>query len=167
MVLSACRATLMGNLESVLGWCPTCKESLRGAHISLEGMPPLEQENNCMSPRCGWMLMNVLVWGLVRVLPSPHMLVLATSERFLPAGGTFRVILASESHWLQPVLVLSVHWWPALASVGRVLYNGFANGDGKACQCSFASGWWMMDDVWEFVCMVVCMYVCMYVPQGP
>jgi hypothetical protein len=34
---------------------------------------------------------------------------LATSERFLPAGGTFRVILASKSHWLQPVLVLSVH----------------------------------------------------------
>jgi hypothetical protein len=40
---------------------------------------------------------------------SPHLLVWATSERFLPAEGTFRVILASESHWLQPVLVLSVH----------------------------------------------------------
>ena len=28
----------------------------------------------------------------------PHLLVLATSERLLPTGGTFRVILASESH---------------------------------------------------------------------
>ena len=55
------------------------------------------------------------------VIPSPHLLVLATSERFLPAGGTFRAILANESHWLQPVLVLSVHWWPAPTGVGRVL----------------------------------------------
>jgi len=31
-----------------------------------------------------------------RVIPSPHMLVLATSERFLPARGTFRTILTSE-----------------------------------------------------------------------
>jgi hypothetical protein len=48
-------------------------------------------------------------------------MVLATSERFLPAGDTYRVILASESHWLQPVLVLSVRWWPTPASVGRVI----------------------------------------------
>jgi len=47
--------------------------------------------------------------------------VLATSERFLPVGGTFKEILASESHWLQPGLVLSVHWWPAPTGVGRVL----------------------------------------------
>jgi hypothetical protein len=50
------------------------------------------------------------------------MLVRATNERFLPAWGTFRAILASESHWLQPELVLSVHWWPAPAGVGSVLY---------------------------------------------
>jgi hypothetical protein len=54
------------------------------------------------------------------LIPSPHPLVLAISERFLKAGGTFRVILASESHWLQSVLVLSVCWWPAPACVGRV-----------------------------------------------
>jgi len=36
--------------------------------------------------------------------------------------GGFRAILASESHWLQRVLVLSVHWWPAPAGVGRVGY---------------------------------------------
>ena len=45
---------------------------------------------------------------------------LATSERCLLAGGIFRAILVSESHWLQPVLVLSVHWWPAPTCVGRV-----------------------------------------------
>jgi hypothetical protein len=57
-----------------------------------------------------------------RLIPSPHLLVLATNERFLPAGGIFRAILASESHWLQPVLVLTVHWWPTPAGVGRVLF---------------------------------------------
>ena len=57
----------------------------------------------------------------MQLIAHPHLLVRATSERFLPAGGTFRAILASESHWLQPVLVLSVHWWPGPAGVGRVL----------------------------------------------
>ena len=52
------------------------------------------------------------------IIPSPHLLVMAISERFLPAGDIFRAILANESHWLQPVLVLSVHWWPTPASVG-------------------------------------------------
>jgi hypothetical protein len=42
----------------------------------------------------------------------------ATSERFLPTGGTFRASLASESHWLQPMLVLSIHWLPTPVSVG-------------------------------------------------
>jgi hypothetical protein len=35
--------------------------------------------------------------------------------------GTFRAILASASHWLQPVLVLFVQWWPTPTGVGRVL----------------------------------------------
>ena len=39
---------------------------------------------------------------------------------FLSAGGTFRAILAIESHWLQQMLVLSVHWWAAPVGVGRV-----------------------------------------------
>ena len=34
------------------------------------------------------------------LIPSPHLLVLATSERFLSEGGIFRAILASQSHWL-------------------------------------------------------------------
>ena len=41
-----------------------------------------------------------------------------TSERFLPARATIRSVLASESHWLQPLLVLTVRWWPAPVSVG-------------------------------------------------
>ena len=40
----------------------------------------------------------------------PHLLMWATSERFLPARGNFRAILTTKSHWLQPVLVLFVHW---------------------------------------------------------
>jgi hypothetical protein len=33
----------------------------------------------------------------------------ATSEQLLPASPTFEVSLASESHWMQLVLVLTVH----------------------------------------------------------
>ena len=54
------------------------------------------------------------------IIHSPHLLVQATNERFLPAWGTFRAILASEGHRLQPMLVLSVHWWPAPVGVGSV-----------------------------------------------
>ena len=57
----------------------------------------------------------------ISLIHSPHLLVRVTSERFLPAGGTFRAILASESHWLQPVLVLSIHWWPTPINVGGLL----------------------------------------------
>ena len=39
-------------------------------------------------------LMLVYVWP--SLISSPHLLVLATNERFLPARGTFRVILVSE-----------------------------------------------------------------------
>ena len=53
-------------------------------------------------------------------LYTPH-ICWAASKRFLPAGGTFRTILTSESHSLQPVLVLSVHWWPTPVSVGGLL----------------------------------------------
>jgi len=56
----------------------------------------------------------------MKLIPSPHLLVLATSEQFLPARGTFRAILASESHWLQNMLI-SLRWWPTRAGVGKVL----------------------------------------------
>jgi hypothetical protein len=58
------------------------------------------------------------------LIHSPHMLVRATNERFLLASrGTFRASFASESHWLQPMLVLSVHWWPTPIRVGGLLYT--------------------------------------------
>jgi hypothetical protein len=50
-----------------------------------------------------------------------HLLVRATSEQFLPAEATFRVGLASDSQWLQPMLVLAVHWWPTPVIVGGLL----------------------------------------------
>ena len=78
-----------------------------------------------------WFLSRVLHLLPTRLIHSPHLMVRATSEQFLSVGGIFRAILASESHWLQPVLVLSVHKWPALAGLGSVLPNktrgAFAN----------------------------------------
>jgi hypothetical protein len=59
--------------------------------------------------------------NIVTLTPSPHLLVLATIERFLSAGGTISAISSNESHWLQPMLVLSVHWWPTQVGVRRVL----------------------------------------------
>ena len=56
-------------------------------------------------------------WGTLHVQMShrfrwfiahPHSLVRATSGRFLLAKTTFRVGLANESQWLQPILVLTV-----------------------------------------------------------
>ena len=67
-----------------------------------------------------WSVMVISSYNPPTLTHSPHNLVRATSERFLPAGGTFRAILSSESHWLQPLLVLSVHWWPAPSGVGSV-----------------------------------------------
>ena len=65
-------------------------------------------------------LHGLATWLLIQLLPSPHLLVLVTSEQLLPARDTFRAILDSESHWLQPVLVLSVRWWPTPTCMGRV-----------------------------------------------
>ena len=57
----------------------------------------------------------------VTLIHSPHLLKQATSERFVLAWATFTAILASESHWLQPAMVLFVHWWPTPISVGGLL----------------------------------------------
>jgi hypothetical protein len=56
------------------------------------------------------------------LIAHTHVLVRATNERFLPVGGNFRVGLASESHWLQPVLVLTIHWWPTPINVGELYH---------------------------------------------
>ena len=52
------------------------------------------------------------------LIARPHLLVRATSERFPPARATFRSVLASESHCLQPLLVLTVRWWASTSVCG-------------------------------------------------
>jgi hypothetical protein len=52
------------------------------------------------------------------LIAHAHLLMRATNERFLPVGGSFRVGLASESHWLRPMLVLTIQWWATPTSVG-------------------------------------------------
>ena len=63
---------------------------------------------------------NLGMIGLA-LIAHRHLLVRATNERFLPARATLRSVVASESHWLQPVLILTVQWWPAPISVGGLL----------------------------------------------
>ena len=43
------------------------------------------------------------------LIAHPHILVRATSERFLLAWVTLRVGSTSKTHWLQLVLALTVH----------------------------------------------------------
>ena len=54
------------------------------------------------------------------LIAHPHLPVRATSERFPPARVIFRSALTSESHWLQPLLVLNVRWWPGTSQCGRL-----------------------------------------------
>ena len=67
--------------------------------------------------------MYVLENGIVSslLIAHPHILVQATSEQFLPAGVTFSTGSTRESHYLQLVLVLTVHCWPAPVCVGGLL----------------------------------------------
>ena len=65
------------------------------------------------------------VMAMWKLKAHPHLLARATNERFLLTRATFRSILASKNHWLQPVLVLTVRWWPAPVSVGgRLVAHG-------------------------------------------
>ena len=64
----------------------------------------------------------------MHLIAHPHLLVRATNERFLPAWVIFRASSASESHWLQPVPVLTVHWWPVPVSVDGLLLVHATNG---------------------------------------
>ena len=56
--------------------------------------------------------------GVFLLIVHPHIPVQGTNEQFLQAGATFSLGLASESHWLQPVMILTVQWWPAPICVG-------------------------------------------------
>jgi len=65
-----------------------------------------------------------------QLISHPHLLVRVICERFLHARATFRVGLASESHWLQLVLVLTVHCgWAMMegGEGGKLLYGAKVN----------------------------------------
>jgi hypothetical protein len=91
----------------------------------LEAMPNAHPTHKVQMITKPFLLRNIRGRGRPLIPSSPHLLVLAISERFLPTRGTFRVILVSESHWLQPVLVLSIPWWPTPTCVGRVKVKPF------------------------------------------
>ena len=60
------------------------------------------------------------VWSVTHLIPSPHMLVLATNERRVPSLGCNQWVSLVKIAPKVPLLVGIVHWWPALARVGRV-----------------------------------------------
>ena len=64
---------------------------------------------------------NTLLYVSCPMIAHPHLLVWATSERFPLTRAVFRSALASESHWLQPLLVFTVHWWPDTSLCGRAM----------------------------------------------
>ena len=61
-----------------------------------------------------------IIWDN-QLIAHPHLLVRATNVWVFSARANFRVGLANESHWLQPMLVFTVHWWPAPLSVSGLL----------------------------------------------
>ena len=107
-------------MGTTISWC-------NGAHSKVcdGNRKSANCELRCISERPMESLLTAVVLSthplVHRLIPSHPLMVLATMERFLPTRGTFRAILANESHWLQPVLVLSIHWWPPLVGVGRIL----------------------------------------------
>ena len=52
------------------------------------------------------------VSGILESSTLPHLLVLATSERFLPTWHTCKAIFSQWEPLVATMLVLSVHWWP-------------------------------------------------------
>ena len=80
-------------------------------------VPPLANLQELWKVEYCMSMMN----GIPCYLPHPHLLVWVTSVRFLSARATFKIGSGNESICLQPMLVLSVHWWPVPVSVGAVL----------------------------------------------
>jgi hypothetical protein len=105
----SCGATQLGHVDT--------PQAFSGGTHDLKGCPDV----------------NVIVQVMTisgALIHSPHLLVRATGERFLPARGTFTASLASESHWLQPMLILSVtlhslvtHTSKSPVSVGGLSYR--------------------------------------------
>ena len=52
---------------------------------------------------------HLMTFG-IQLIAHPNLLVRVTNVRVLSARATFRVGLASESHRLQPMLMLTLHW---------------------------------------------------------
>ena len=88
---------------------------LYGQYLKMEGM---HNPFTTLSQETGFSTYFIICQVPWRLIAHQHLLVHATSEWFLLAWATFRDGLASESHWLHPVLVHIVHWWPAPVSVG-------------------------------------------------
>ena len=74
------------------------------------------------------------------IIHSTHLMVHATNERSLSTRGTFRTSLTSESHWLQLVLVLFVHWWSTPISVGGLWVVSSQNTIKNRC-CDLEKTW--------------------------
>ena len=51
-----------------------------------------------MGPSNRYTLKFITSTSIISLIAHPHLLVLATSELFLPRGATFRIDLASENH---------------------------------------------------------------------
>ena len=94
-----------GELETKVGQY-VCNQK-KGVHVSTGGCIP---SGRLVS--FGFRILQL------KRITHPQLLVHATSERFLQARATFRSYLASESHWLQPLLVLADCWWPDTSKCG-------------------------------------------------
>ena len=51
-------------------------------------------------------------------IAHPHFTGAGYQRTISPTRANFRTGLVSESHWLQPLLVLTVHWWPGTSKCG-------------------------------------------------
>ena len=94
---------------------PACKEALRRTGAPFREAREGHQAKQVPKVRIKFHIV------LCCFIAHPHLLVLVTNERFLPAGATFGIGLASENHWL----VLTIHWWPTPVSVGGLLVKSY------------------------------------------
>ena len=74
--------------------------------------------------RCNPWWYSPFAGGPTSVSAGGVLLVWATSERFPPARATFRSVLANKSQQLQPLLVLTVRWWPGTSKYGWAIRDG-------------------------------------------
>ena len=73
------------------------------------------------TPIAGIRNCKLVCWDEFNIIARPHFLVRATINWFPPARATFRSVLSNERQWLQPLLVLTVRWWPDTSKCGRAI----------------------------------------------